>query len=373
MGARGIEGTVEGIDYRNIPVLAAVKKIPNSPWFLIAKVDQEEIYAPLRAQARLIGTIVVLFLFFIATAFGFWWRHQRAQFYRKQYEAEVERQALIKHFDYFLKYANDIVILADENLNIREVNNRTIETYGYSQEELLHLKLENLRSSDTVKDLWDKIKALNEQDGARYETTHRKRDGTIFPVEASVRLIEIEGKKYYQVIVRDITERKRAEEVLRKSEERYQTVFENTGTATVLIEENTIISLVNVEFEKLSQYSKQEVEGKKSWTEFILPEDLDRMRAQHLLRRERPEEAFKQYEFRIVDKNGYIRDILLSIDIIHGTKQSIASLLDITDRKRAEEELRESEKRYRSLVEVSPDTIAVTCQRKNRVCQSGCR
>ena len=359
MGARGIEGTVEGLDYRNIPVLAAVKKIPNSSWFLIAKVDQEEIYAPLRTQTRLIGTIMILFLFFITTAIGFWWRHQRAQFYRKHYEAEVERQALIKHFDYFLKYVNDIVILADEYLNIQEVNNRAVETYGYSQEELLHLKLEYLRPSDNVEDLWDRIKAINEQGGARYETIHRKKDGTTFPIEASIRLIEIEGKKYYQAIIRDITERKRAEEILRKSEERYQTVFENTGTATVLIEENTIISLVNVEFEKLSQYSKQEIEGKKSWTEFILLEDLERMRTQHMLRRERPEEALKQYEFRIINKNGDVRDILLSIDIIHGTKQSIASLLDITDRKRAEEELRESEKRYRSLVEVSPDTVAV--------------
>jgi hypothetical protein len=89
MAVRGIEGTVEGSDYRGIPVLACIKKIPNSPWFMIAKTDQEEIYAPLRVQTFLIGLIVALLVFSVTAAFGFWWRHQRALYYRKQYEAEI--------------------------------------------------------------------------------------------------------------------------------------------------------------------------------------------------------------------------------------------------------------------------------------------
>ncbi|MFH0801699.1 MAG: PAS domain S-box protein [bacterium] len=137
----------------------------------------------------------------------------------------------------------------------------------------------------------------------------------------------------------DITERKHAEEVLRESEENYRTVFENTGTATVQIEENTIISLANAEFEKLSKYSKQEIEGKKSWTEFVLKEDLDRMRVQHSLRRENQEAALKQYEFRFIAKDGNIRNILLTIDLMPGTTKSVASLLDITERKLAEMEI----------------------------------
>ena len=127
---------------------------------------------------------------------------------------------------------------------------------------------------------------------------------------------------------------------LKESEELYRTLFENTGTAAALIEENSVISLVNAEFAKLSQYSKQEIEGKKNWSEFVVKEDLERMQAQHRLRRGKKEEALKQYEFRFIARDGKIRNILLTIDVIPGTKKSIASLLDITERKLAEMEIK---------------------------------
>ena len=136
-------------------------------------------------------------------------------------------------------------------------------------------------------------------------------------------------------IARDITEHKRAQEALKQSESWYRTIFENTGTAIITIEEDTAISLVNTEFEKLSGYSKKEIEGRKHWEEFVVQEDLERMLMQHRLRRYDAKSALKKYEFRFVDKDGAIKNIVLSIDMIPGTKKSIASLLDITERKQA--------------------------------------
>jgi PAS domain S-box-containing protein len=144
---------------------------------------------------------------------------------------------------------------------------------------------------------------------------------------------------------------KNSHKALRESEELYRAVFENTGTATVLIEENYVISHANAGFERLSKCSKQEIEGRKSWTEFVVKEDLDRMRAQHLLRREKRDAALKQYEFRFITNEGDIRDICLSIDVIPGTKRSVASLLDITERERNEEALLQSEHRLRRVYE----------------------
>jgi PAS domain S-box-containing protein len=137
--------------------------------------------------------------------------------------------------------------------------------------------------------------------------------------------------------IKNIMDRKAAEEAFRESEEKYRTVFENTGTAMVVLEESSIISLANEEFAHLSGFSKDDIEGKKSWTEFVVKEDLERMLAQHRLRRQNREKALTHYEFRFVTKSGDIRNIYLSIDIIPGTKKSVASLLDITERKLAEE------------------------------------
>jgi len=163
----------------------------------------------------------------------------------------------------------------------------------------------------------------------------------------------------------EIVERKRAEESLKESEGRYRTIFETTGTATVIIEEDTTISLANTEFEKLSGYSKREIEGKKSWLEFVVRDDLERMKEYHRLRRIEPDAAPKEYEFQFIDRKDNVKDVLLSVDVISGTKKSVASLLDITERKRAEEQLRESEERYRELADFLPQTVFEFDERGN--------
>jgi len=134
-------------------------------------------------------------------------------------------------------------------------------------------------------------------------------------------------------------------EQARQSEQRYRTIFETTGTATIIIEEDTTISLANTEFEKLSGYSKGEIEGNKSWTEFVVEEDLERLKEYHRVRRIDPNAAPRNYEFRFIDRQGNVRDIVLAIAMIPGTKKSVASLLDITERKRAEAERRELERK----------------------------
>ena len=152
-------------------------------------------------------------------------------------------------------------------------------------------------------------------------------------------------------------ERKRAEEALRDSEERYRTIFENTGTATVIIEEDTTISLANTEFEKLSGYSKEEIEGKKTWADFVVKDNIERMKEFHRLRRINPDFSPKNYEFRFIDRAGNTKDIFLTAAMIPGTKKSVASLLDITERKRVEEELAKALNEQKNIMDTIPDII----------------
>jgi signal transduction histidine kinase len=90
--ALGEEGVANGIDYRGVPVLAAFHKVPGSPWILVAKVDADEIYAPIHQDTLWLGLIGCALALAMAAGGGFFWRHARAQFYRQKYEAELERR-----------------------------------------------------------------------------------------------------------------------------------------------------------------------------------------------------------------------------------------------------------------------------------------
>lgn len=168
------------------------------------------------------------------------------------------------------------------------------------------------------------------------------------------------AENMFAAIVSDITESKLAEQHLKNMTEKYRVMFEHTGTATVIIENDMTISLANSQFCNLTGYSKKAIEGKKRWVDFTFPEDISWMMKQHQLRRNKPEAALNQYEFRLITRTKQIRNILLNVDIIPGTKQSIASLLDITDRKRTEEALRLSEEQFSKTFHASPFAISIS-------------
>jgi len=177
-------------------------------------------------------------------------------------------------------------------------------------------------------------------------------DVTIIPV------FDGRGRVTHAIIQHiDITESKRAEELLRESENRYRSIFETTGTATIIVEEDMTITLANAELEKLTGYSRAEIEGKKKWTEFVAKEDLEAMKAYHFARRNAPGSAPRSYEFRLLDRQGTVKNVLLTVALVAGTKKTVASILDITERKQAEEALRKSEKEYRSVIENIQDVF----------------
>lgn len=165
-------------------------------------------------------------------------------------------------------------------------------------------------------------------------------------------------KKRKQSATIDIDAWKGMKKKLNELKQEYQAIFENTGTAIAIVEEDTTISLVNAEFAKLTGYSKKDSKG-KSWQEFADKNCLEEMKQYHRLRRTNPTLAPRSYEFKLVDKERNTKDILITIGMIPGTKKSACSLIDITERKRAEETLKESEQKYRFLAENITDVVFI--------------
>ena len=174
-----------------------------------------------------------------------------------------------------------------------------------------------------------------------------------------------ENKTKEQLIDEIVELRQRIlEEKKRELEEKCRAVFENTGTATIIFEDDMTISMINKEAEKLSGYSKEEIEGKKKWTDFIVKDDLERMKEYHRLRKIEPDVAPKNYEFQFIDREGNIKNILLTIDIIPGGEKRIASLVDLTERKHAIEALYKSEQDLKQRVKNLEDLYEMVIDKK---------
>jgi len=169
----------------------------------------------------------------------------------------------------------------------------------------------------------------------------------------------------------DITSYKKIEQEIQESEKRYRTIFENTGTAIVTYGDDFVINMANTECERLSGYSREEIIRRMRCIDFVVGDDREKLMQYHQLRGVNQNKPPKSYEFLISDKNGQIRNVFISVALIPNTDQRVASLIDITDRKRAEESLRVSEERYRLLIEnandfifVSQDGVIKFCNRK---------
>lgn len=139
----------------------------------------------------------------------------------------------------------------------------------------------------------------------------------------------------------DIDEdRRRTEGSLQQSEILYRAIFENSGTAMAIVEDDLTIYLANTEFEKMVGYTNEELAEVISLLSFVVGNDLGVVTEFHERVRKRGDKLPQHYEFRLKARDGNIKNVYVILDMIPETPRRVYSLLDITELRKIEEDLR---------------------------------
>ncbi|MDG4554369.1 MAG: PAS domain S-box protein [Candidatus Competibacter sp.] len=227
-GEVGISHFLRGKDYQGDAVFGVGRNIPGTDWYLLAKLDRAELYAEtaekilwiiLAGGLALFVSVAGRYLVRQRQQLAFAQATQQAQVRQLRLEQDIAREreqrlTLASRYATLIEKALDIVLLIDAAGRIVEANAAAVAAYGWSVEELRGLNIRDLCTPETLAKLEQHWLSTTGQEGALFESTHRRRDGSLFPVEIGARAIEIDGQRYRQGFIRDITARKRAEELL---------------------------------------------------------------------------------------------------------------------------------------------------------------
>jgi PAS domain S-box-containing protein len=254
------------------------------------------------------------------------------------------------------------MVIMEEDTTIVSVNKESVRFVGHTPEEL-----EGKRKAIefTAPEHFERVWANRTQRLIDPATPPRSYEFSIvdrfgIPKNIYMTVVTIPEKRKIIASFIDITELRETEKALKQSEAYYRTIFENSGTAIVVLEEDTTISLVNGECYKLLGYYPSELEGKKKAWELVAETDREKMLDYHRVRRCNPDSPPKAYELRLLHRSGRIKEFQVIAAMIPGTTKSIISFFDLSERKEVEAALAESEKKYRDIFERATEGIFQT-------------
>ncbi|MHA1307615.1 MAG: PAS domain S-box protein [Candidatus Heimdallarchaeota archaeon] len=232
-----------------------------------------------------------------------------------------------------------------------EANENMAKIFGFASATALKTSTAVQFYSDT--EARDELLRILKTDGKvqDYQLKLKKIDGSDVYVSLSSQIFPKEG--YIEGVMVDVTDRIKAQEELMQREKEIEKIFEHSSTATLMVEEDMTISRCNQQTVLMSGYTKEEIEGKLKWDELIHPDDLDKMIAYHRMRREEASGPPRSYEFRFIDKTRNVIPSVVTVGMIPNTKRSVASVLNISQRKKAEESLMRDRRAFQILAEAA--------------------
>ena len=275
--------------------------------------------------------------------------------------AEDELRASEARFRSFVDHATDGFFLFDEHQALVDVNRQACESLGYTREEMIGMRPRDFDAGldeASIARIGERVKT---GETVTFETVHRRKDGTVFPVEVRARQFQHGAHRFRLSLARDITERKRAEEVLRESESRLLKAqriahfgwWERDFSTTQVTLSDEVCRIFGVQPVELPQWHER-------WLQLIHPEDRPRA-AEAAAAALLPGGPRYDVEYRVVRPDGTERIVHSQGDVTWDESgrplRQFGVLQDITELRQAEKELRASEGRFRIFVDHATDAF----------------
>ncbi len=277
---------------------------------------------------------------------------------------EATRQRIL------VEQSRDGIVVLDEKGKVYEANQRFAEMLGYTPKEVRELHVWDWEAKVPRERVSEMVASVGPE-GDHFETQHRRKDGTLYDVEISTNGAVIAGQKLIFCVCRDITERKEAERALMESEERFRSIVENSHDGIMILNDAYRLTYVNDELCRISGYPPEEAIG-QDFRKF-LDEESKQIVAERYIRRQRGEKVPPRYEFNIIKKDGQKRRVEVSSAVIKnsvGEVRTVAQVLDITERKRAEEALQAEKNKLQSLIDAMEDGLTIQDKDYNIIYQN---
>lgn len=368
--ALGETGAFRGKDYRGVDVFSVLNKIPNSPWFMVAKVDAKEALSIWREKSSFIVAVILSLLTALITLAGFLWQRANKAHIKKLYETEISRaaereraeetiRAISARQQALLDATPDIIMEVDVNKIYTWANPAGIEFFGEDV-----LGKEAAYYFEGEQDTYDAVDPIfgGRENVIYVESWQRRKDGQKRWLAWWCRVLKDKQGNVTGALssARDITKRKQMEEALRVSEDKFKYVFDHSVIGKSITLPSGEIN-VNRAFCEMLGYSHKELKDRK-WQEISLPDDneLTQREINFLLSGEKDSVRFVK---RYVHKNGSVvwADVSSSLRRDQEGKPIyfMTAVNDITDQKRAEEEIRRLNAELEQRVQDRTDELQV--------------
>ncbi len=280
----------------------------------------------------------------------------------KKTKSAKKKKALIYQSKKILEASIDGFCVISLDGRLLNVNPAVCDITGYSKEELLKMRIEDLEVDETAEQTKQHAEKVLQIGYDRFERKHRRKDGKIINVEVSTQVYDSEQGKFFFSFFRDITDRKQAEEALRESEERLLLAMSAADMGTWRWNPETNQDTRDASFNRiLGLEAKESTQSVEDFFQRVHPHDR-KMVKQKVQRALRDHQTYLS-EFRIIHPDGAVRWLRDRGELLFGENDQVlymtGAVMDITEHKENEEALRESEERYKTLFQNAAEGVIV--------------